>query len=425
MKRVAFYTLGCKVNQYDSEAMLEKFLQAGYTAVDFEDKADVYVVNTCVVTGTGEKKSRQMVRRAHKKNPLAQVVVAGCMAQRDAESLLEDGVRLVVGNAKRDEVVTLLEQAEEQDACIAAVTDVRAIPFENLTISGHMGKTRAVLKIQEGCDRFCTYCIIPYVRGGIRSRAVEDIAKEAQRLGDAGFQELVLTGIHLSSYGRDLQGETLLDAVSAAAKPEGVKRVRLGSLEPVIVTEDFAKALAKEKKVCPQFHLALQSGSDTVLARMRRRYTTAEFRQAAHILRAYFPNCAFTTDILTGFPGETEEEHQQTLAFVREIAFSRCHVFPYSRRSGTKAADMPGQLQKKVKEDRARQLIALGEELAAAYAKSLLGTWQEVLFEEEEEGFAQGYTPQYMRVRMPEAQPGEMRSVLLTDYQNDVFTAQA
>ena len=221
MKRVAFYTLGCKVNQYDSEAMLEKFLQAGYTAVDFEDKADVYVVNTCVVTGTGEKKSRQMVRRAHKKNPLAQVVVAGCMAQRDAESLLEDGVRLVVGNAKRDEVVTLLEQAEEQDACIAAVTDVRAIPFENLTISGHMGKTRAVLKIQEGCDRFCTYCIIPYVRGGIRSRAVEDIAKEAQRLGDAGFQELVLTGIHLSSYGRDLQGETLLDAVSAAAKPDG------------------------------------------------------------------------------------------------------------------------------------------------------------------------------------------------------------
>ncbi len=425
MKRVAFCTLGCKVNQYDSEAMLERFLQAGYTAVDFEDKADVYVVNTCVVTGTGEKKSRQMVRRARKNNPLAQVVVAGCMAQRDAEKLLEDGVRLVVGNARRDEVVALLQQAEEEDACIAAVTDVRAIPYENLTISGHMGKTRAVLKIQEGCDRFCTYCIIPYVRGGIRSRAVEEIEAEAQRLADAGFQELVLTGIHLSSYGRDLQGETLLDAIAAAAKPEGVKRVRLGSLEPVIVTENFARALAAQKKVCPQFHLALQSGSDTVLKRMRRRYTTEEFRCAANILREHFPGCALTTDVLTGFPGETEKEHLQTLDFVRDIAFSRIHVFPYSRRSGTPAADMPGQLPNKAKDERARQLIALGEELAEQYAQSLLNTRQQVLFEEEEEGAAEGYTPQYMRVQKAGARAGELKTVFLTAYENDIFTAQA
>mgnify|MGYP000893333853 CR=1 FL=1 len=424
MKRVAFCTLGCKVNQYDSEAMLEKFLQDGYTAVPFEEEADVYVVNTCVVTGTGEKKSRQMVRRARKLNPQAEVVVAGCMAQRDAEKLLEDGVRLVVGNAKREEVVSLLRKAQEEDSAIAAVTDVRRVPFENLSISGHMGKTRAVLKIQEGCDRFCTYCIIPHVRGGIRSRDVGEIAREAERLALAGFQELVLTGIHLSSYGRDLDGETLLDAIAAAAAPQGVQRVRLGSLEPVIVTREFAQALAAQPKVCPQFHLALQSGSDTVLARMRRRYTTGQFQEAVAILRRHFPGCAITTDILTGFPGETPEEHQQTMEFVKAIAFSRVHVFPYSKRTGTVAADMPGHLPKAVKEERARQLIALGEEMAEAYARSLLGTKQEVLFEEEEGGIAEGYTPQYMRVRTAGAAPGELKTVTLTAYQNDVFTAQ-
>ncbi len=424
MKRVAFCTLGCKVNQYDSEAMLEKFLQDGYTAVPFEEEADVYVVNTCVVTGTGEKKSRQMVRRARKLNPQAEVVVAGCMAQRDAEKLLEDGVRLVVGNAKREEVVSLLRKAQEEDSAIAAVTDVRRVPFENLSISGHMGKTRAVLKIQEGCDRFCTYCIIPHVRGGIRSRDVDEIAREAERLALAGFQELVLTGIHLSSYGRDLDGETLLDAIAAAAAPQGVQWVRLGSLEPVIVTREFAQALAAQPTVCPQFHLALQSGSDTVLARMRRRYTTGQFQEAVAILRRHFPGCAITTDILTGFPGETPEEHQQTMEFVKAIAFSRVHVFPYSKRTGTVAADMPGHLPKAVKEERARQLIALGEEMAETYARSLLGTKQDVLFEEGEGGFAEGYTPQYMRVRAAGAAPGELKTVTLTAYQNDVFTAQ-
>lgn len=424
MKRVAFCTLGCKVNQYDSEAMLEQFMKNGYQAVDFTDPADVYVINTCIVTGAGEKKSRQMVRRAQMRNPQAEVVIAGCMAQRDAEKLLPMGVRLVVGNSRRSEVVDLLHQAVLDDVQIVAAEDVRRIAFEPLHISGNMGHTRAVLKIQEGCDRFCTYCIIPYVRGGIRSREPADIYTEAVRLGAAGYREVVLTGIHLTSYGRDLNGKSLLDAIRAAHAPESIQRVRLGSLEPVIVTERFAKELATLPKVCPQFHLALQSGSDTVLKRMRRRYDTAAFREASAILRAVFPLCALTTDVLTGFPGETEEEHAETLAFCREIGFSRMHVFPYSRRTGTEAAKMPGQLLKAVKEQRAKELIALGEETAARYAHSLLNTRQDVLFEEERAGGAEGYTPQYMRVWAEGARAGDILPVNLIRYENDLFTGE-
>lgn len=424
MKRVAFCTLGCKVNQYDSEAMLEQFIKNGYQAVDFADEADVYVVNTCVVTGTGEKKSRQMVRRAQMRNPEADIIVAGCMAQRDAEKLLPMGVRLVVGNSRRQEVVELLHKAVRDNVQVAAAEDVRRIAFEPLSISGNAGHTRAVLKIQEGCDRFCTYCIIPYVRGGIRSRAPGDIFAEAERLGSAGYQEVVLTGIHLTSYGRDLKGLTLMDGIRAAHAPKGIQRVRLGSLEPVVVTEAFAKELSALNKVCPQFHLALQSGSDTVLKRMRRRYDTEAFRKAAAILRAHFPCCALTTDVLAGFPGETDAEHQETLAFCREIGFSRMHVFPYSRRTGTEAAKMPDQLPKAIKEQRAKELIALGEETAAAYAASLLGSQQEVLFEEERAGGAEGYTPQYMRVWAKGARAGDILAVRLTHYENDLFTGE-
>ncbi|MBQ9264610.1 MAG: MiaB/RimO family radical SAM methylthiotransferase, partial [Clostridia bacterium] len=276
MRSVAFHTLGCKVNQYDSQAMLELFEQAGYEVRAFSEPADVYVVNTCTVTGTGDKKSLNAVRRALRTNPAAQVVIAGCLAQRDGEKLLSTGARLVIGNARRHEVVALLEEAVEKGQRLAAVTDILRVPYEPLSITRHEGHTRAVLKIQEGCDRYCTYCIIPYVRGGIRSRKPEEIRSEAQRLSEAGFAELVLTGIHLTSYGRDIPGASLIDAIRAC-DVAGVKRIRLGSLEPVIVTEQFAAQLQKEKKVCPQFHLALQSGSDSVLRRMRRRYTTAEF----------------------------------------------------------------------------------------------------------------------------------------------------
>ncbi len=392
MRTVAFHTLGCKVNQYDSQAMLELFEQAGYTPVDFSGKADVYVVNTCTVTGTGDKKSLNAVRRALRQNPAAEVVVAGCLAQRDGEKLLDTGARLVIGNAKRNEVVTLLEEAVENGQRVAAVTDILRVPYEPLSISSHEGHTRAVLKIQEGCDRYCTYCIIPYVRGGIRSRKPEEIAREAERLAQAGFQELVLTGIHLTSYGRDLDGITLLDAIRSC-DTAGVRRIRLGSLEPVIVTEDFVSTLKLEAKVCPQFHLALQSGSDAVLKRMRRRYTTDDFRRACAMLRQAFSDCAITTDVITGFPGETEEEFAETMAFCREIGFARIHVFPYSARQGTPAAGMPNQVRRAVREERARELIAAGSALAEAYRTGWVGKTVDVLAEEvDENGTAHGYT---------------------------------
>ena len=424
--KVAFHTLGCKVNQYDSQAMLELFEAAGYEAGEFDELCDVYVINTCTVTGTGDKKSMQAIRRAQRKNPAAQIVVCGCMAQRDGQKLLEaTGARLVLGTARRAEVVTLLEQAVREDTQICAVTDVRRASFEPLLITRHEGRTRATLKIQEGCDRFCTYCIIPYVRGGIRSRAVADVADEARRLSEAGYREIVLTGIHLTSYGRDLgDGTTLLSVIRAVHALPGVERIRLGSLEPVIATADFARALGELPKVCPQFHLALQSGCDTVLRRMRRRYDTAAFRESAAALRAVFPECALTTDIMSGFPGETEEEHRQSLAFCREMAFSRMHVFPYSEREGTPAAAMEGAVPKAVREERARELIALGHQMARAYAESQIGTVRSVLFETVVGDCCVGYTMEYMRCECMGFVTGKTYPVLITDYEDDTFVGK-
>ena len=422
---VAFHTLGCKVNQYDSQAMLELFERAGYTAGDFDDVCDIYVVNTCTVTGTGEKKSMQAVRRAQRKNPDAQIVICGCMAQRDGQKLLDTtGARLVLGTAHRGQVVELFEQAMRENTRICAVSDVRRAPFEPLFITHHEGRTRATLKIQEGCDRFCAYCIIPHVRGGIRSRAVEDVREEARRLSEAGYREIVLTGIHLTSYGRDLRdGSTLLSVIRAVHGLPLVERIRLGSLEPVIATREFAGSLAQLPKVCPQFHLALQSGCDSVLKRMRRRYDTAAFRESAAALRAAFPGCALTTDVMSGFPGETEEEHRQSLAFCREMAFSRMHVFPYSEREGTPAAEMEGAVPKPIREERARELIALGRQMAAAYGQSQVGTVRSVLFETCDGEKSAGYTMEYMRCECPGALMGQTRDVLVTGYDRDTFTA--
>ena len=423
MRTIAFHTLGCKVNQYDSQAMLELFEQAGYEIRDFSQMADVYVINTCTVTGTGDKKSLQAVRRVLRQNPAAQVIIAGCLAQRDGEKLLSTGARLVIGNARRNEVVRLLEEAVESNQQIAAVTDILRTPYEPLTISRHEGHTRAVLKIQEGCDRYCTYCIIPYVRGGIRSRKPDEIRLEAERLAAAGFSELVLTGIHLTSYGRDLSGETLLDAIRAC-DVNGVERIRLGSLEPVIVTEDFVSALKEEKKVCPQFHLALQSGSDPVLKRMRRRYTTEEFDHACALLRAAFPGCAITTDVICGFPGETEAEFEETMAFCKKIGFARMHVFPYSARQGTPAAKMPGQVPKAIREDRARRLIAAGNALADAFGQSQIGQVKEVLCEEIMDGVSQGYTREYMLCHFRGGESGKTYPVLIDGLTDDGLTGQ-
>ena len=426
MKTVAFHTLGCKVNQYDSQAMLELFEQAGYQPGDFDQPCDVYVINTCTVTGTGDKKSMQAVRRARRLNPAADIIVCGCMAQRDGEKLLADtDARLILGTARRAEIVTLLEQAQREHIRLCAVTDVRRAAFEPLLITHQEGRTRATLKIQEGCDRFCTYCIIPYVRGGIRSRSVQDVRDEAARLAQAGYREIVLTGIHLTSYGRDLKNDdTLLSVIRAVHDIAGVERIRLGSLEPVIATADFARALGEMPKLCPQFHLALQSGCDSVLRRMRRRYDTAAFRESAQALRAVFPDCALTTDVMSGFPGETDAEHRQSLDFCREMRFARMHVFPYSEREGTVAATMPDPVPRHIREERARELIALGAGMAEDYRRAQLGTVRRVLFEQCAEGVSVGYTPEYMRCEAPGTVCGQTLPVRMTGLLPEGFSGE-
>ena len=421
MPTIAAHTLGCKVNQYDTQAMLECFERAGYKTVSFDDAADVYVVNTCTVTGTGDRKSMNAVRRAQRRNPQADIVIAGCLAQRDGEALLSTGARVILGANHRAGVVDLLETAVREKRQIVAVEDILRVPFEPLQVSGDEGHTRAVMKIQEGCDRYCTYCIIPYVRGGIRSRALNDIRVEAKRLREAGYRELVLTGIHLTSYGRDLDGEcNLADAVEAVAE-SGVERIRLGSLEPVIATPEFIERIRRIPALCPQFHLALQSGSDAVLKRMRRRYTASEFMQAADRLKSAFPGCAVTTDIITGFPGETEEDFAQSCDMVRQVGFARIHVFPYSARKGTPAASMPDQLPKAVREERARTLIRVGRDAADAWAASQLGRIRPVLVEDEEQGYFRGYTPEYAPVYLESARPGELVNVRLDEWRGNGF----
>jgi len=399
--KAAFCTLGCKVNQYDTEAMRELFEDAGYETVDFSEPADVYVVNTCTVTATGDKKSRQMISRAHALAPDAKIIVAGCYAQRAPEEVIAmPGVCLVIGAKDRLRVVELTEALGNEKK--TAVGDLKwERIFEPLTVSRE-GRTRAHLKIQEGCDRFCTYCIIPYARGPIRSRPLAEVKAELKKLADAGYKEVVLTGIHLMSYGRDLDGSiTLIDAISKADDIDGIERIRLGSLEPQMLTDDFVSTLASNRKVCRQFHLSLQSGSKTVLERMRRRYTPDEYAECVKRLRAKMPECAVTTDIIVGFPGETEREFEETLQFARDVALARIHVFPYSRREGTKAAAMPGQLSRGVKAVRAAKLGSLAKALEQEYASVFVGTVQDVLLEEREGECFSGHTDTYLKVLIP------------------------
>lgn len=412
-KKLVCYTLGCKVNQYDTQAMRECLERAGYVCVQGDEAADVYLINTCTVTGTGDKKSMQLIRRCHRENPDAAIVVCGCLAQRAAHEVALPGVKLVLGTQRRAEVAMLLEHALAQPGVIIAVEPPSRAPFERLNVTANEGHMRAVMKIQEGCDRYCSYCVIPSVRGPIRSRPLEDIRAEARRLGDAGFAEVVLTGIHLSSYGRELQnGTTLLNAIAATHEARGILRIRLGSLEPVVVTEDFVHGVASLNKVCHQFHLALQSGSDTVLERMRRRYTSAQFLKACRMLREAFDDCSLTTDVMTGFPGETREEFEQTVNLCRAAGFSRMHVFPYSEREGTAAASMPASVPKDVRTARASELIALGKELEHEALRGRLGRVEQVLIEKrDEQGRGVGYTGGYMHALVANAEPGEMVTV--------------
>ena len=402
VRTIAFHTLGCKVNQYDTQAMEELLNAAGYQSVPFPSDADVYLLNTCTVTGSGDKKSLQLARRIRREHPESKLILCGCMAQLQGAQLMDTGADLIIGTQHRGEIVSLLNQVISEGRPLCAVEPLpEKMIFEPLTISRQSEHTRAVLKIQEGCRNRCSYCIIPTVRGPIRSRCPEDIRAEAERLAEAGFREIVLTGIHLSSWGQDFGDPlTLIDAIRLLQDQDGILRIRLGSLEPTIATPEFASALRGMSKICPQFHLALQSGSDSVLRRMRRRYNTEMYLEAAANLRAVFPHAALTTDILTGFPGETVEEFEETVEIIRKVGFSRIHVFPYSPRPGTPASEMPGQLTDTVKQDRCRRLIRLGQTIARQWLETWVGRESELLPEEMVDGCWEGYTPEYIRIRL-------------------------
>ncbi len=391
-KTAAFLNLGCKVNSYETEAMRGMFERAGYEIVDFKELADVYVVNTCTVTNIADRKSRQMLHQAKKRNPGAVIAAAGCYVQAKEEELLEDSaVDLIIGNNKKSDIVTMVERYFESRNKEELITDIGAEQgYEELLLSATYEKTRAFIKIQDGCDRFCSYCIIPYVRGRVRSREEQDILKEIEGLAQKGYREIVLTGIHISSYGKDKQkqGEEagqnpLAELIKRVADIPGIERIRLGSLEPRIITEDFVQTIAGIRQFCPHFHLSLQSGSDTVLRRMNRKYSASEYEEKVQLIRQYFEHPAFTTDVIVGFPGETEEEFEETCDFVKRIAFSHIHVFKYSMREGTKAAVMPGQLSEETKHQRSNQLIALAERMSAEYNALFMGRIEKILVEEE------------------------------------------
>lgn len=415
--KVALATLGCKVNHYETEAMRELFLQAGWQIVDFSAGADVYVVNTCTVTQTSDTKSRQLLARAHRANPNALVVAVGCYSQTATEEVASlNGVGLVLGTSGRSRIVERVEEAltaKNAATFVSPLSELRS--FEPLS-AVRDSRTRATLKIQDGCVNFCSYCIIPYARGPLKSRPLDEISREVDRLAGEGYKEVVLTGIHLASYGRELKNCacTLLDAIDRVSTADGIRRIRLGSLEPLFIDERVATALAKNPKICRQFHLSLQSGSDAVLKRMNRRYTSAEYLHSVELLRKKMPDCAITTDVIAGFCGETESEHMETMAFCQRAAFARMHVFPFSARKGTKAATMPGQLPKAVKAKRAAELIALGGRLTNAFLASQIGSVVSVLVESD----GAGYSGNYIRVQT-DAPEGAIVSIRLDGFDGE------
>lgn len=402
--RYAIYTLGCKVNQYETQALEQLLSARGHAPVPFEGEADAYIINTCTVTAVSDKKSRQTIRRARSRAPDAVVAVCGCYAQTDPAAVEALGVDLIAGTGDRTGFVDLLEREWTRRERITAVDPVfQRRAFENLPAGGLEGRTRAMLKIEDGCVNFCSYCIIPYARGRVRSMSPDHAAQEARRLAEAGYQEIVLTGIEISSWGQDLDGDSaLIDLLEAVCRwlPSHV-RLRLGSLEPRTITRAFCTRAARLPNLCPHFHLSLQSGCDTVLARMNRKYSCGRYLESVQLLREFFHNPAITTDLIVGFPGETEEEFSQTLSFVERCAFSAMHIFPYSRRSGTPAADFPNQISNAVKEERARRAGQLAAVLEGRYLSSWLGQTAPVLFEERRDGLWWGHTPQYTQVAVP------------------------
>ncbi len=405
MLKVALHNLGCKVNAYETEAMQHLLEEAGYEIVPFTQKADVYVINTCSVTNMADRKSRQMLHKAKKNNPDSIVVAAGCYVQTSEKEVLNDlSVDIVIGNDRKHDLVRLLEEYS-LDSVNDTVDDINdgKHDFEELFIDQTKEHTRAFIKVQDGCNQFCSYCIIPYARGRVRSRRFENVIAEVERLAANGFKEVVLTGIHLSSYGVDFEEATgLLELIQAVNAVKGIERIRLGSLEPKIVTEHFASELSKLDKICPHFHLSLQSGCDATLKRMNRKYTTKEYERGCELLRKYFVHPAITTDVIVGFPGETEEEFEQTKAYLEHIHFYEMHIFKYSKRKGTLAAVMPDQIDEQVKAARSEKLIALGHDMSKEFRKFYIGKNEEVLFEEKavigDKEYFVGYTKEYVKV---------------------------
>ena len=435
MRKAALHNLGCKVNSYETEAMTQLLKKAGYEIVSFQDQADVYIINTCSVTNIADRKSRQMLHKAKKQNPNAVVVATGCYVQTATEKVAQDlSIDLVVGNNRKKDIVEILneyyaekeagEQVKEEYVIDINHTD----EYEDLEISTVTEHTRAHLKIQDGCNNFCSYCIIPYARGRIRSRTMESIKAELERLSASGFKEIVLTGINLSCY--DDNGKKLIDVIEMADNVNGIERIRLGSLDPEVVTEDFVERLGKVKKICPHFHFSLQSGCDKTLKAMNRHYTSDEYYEKCQLIRKYIDNPAFTTDVIVGFPGETEEDYISSREFVKKVKFAELHVFKYSKRDGTVAAKMPNQIDEKIKTLRSEDLIKTGEELTKEFRQAQIGQDTTVLFEEkillDNKEYWVGHTVDYIKIAVPEKEnlEGQIRKVNVKDFlTNEIMLA--
>lgn len=403
-KTVAFYTLGCKVNQYETNAMEQQFIQNGYKIVENTEKADIYVINTCTVTNMADRKSRQMLRRVKEINQSAVIVVCGCYAQvakKELEQIPE--VDIILGINEKNKIVQIVEEYLANKDNIIEVADVSKqkefLDFGDVT---YTEKNRAVIKVQDGCNMFCSYCLIPYARGRIRSRKIENVVSEIEKIAKQGIKEVVITGIHVASYGKDFDNENirLINLLEEINKIEGIERIRLSSLEPTIVDEKFAQRLAKLEKICDHFHLSLQSGCDATLKRMNRKYTTARYKESTQILRKYYPNANFTTDVIVGFPGETNEEFNQTYKFLKEIGFYKMHIFKYSPRKGTVAEKLPNQVDGNIKEERSRKLIELSNNMQNEKNSQYIGKTVKVLFEEYENEYYKGHTTNYMVVKV-------------------------
>lgn len=405
-RTVAFYTLGCKVNQYETNAMEQQFIQNNYKIVDNTEKADIYVINTCTVTNMADRKSRQMLRRVKEINQSAVIVVCGCYAQvakTELEQIPE--VDIILGINEKNKIVQLVEEYLANQNNIIEVADVSKqkefLDFGDVT---YTEKNRAVIKVQDGCNMFCSYCLIPYARGRIRSRKIENVVSEIEKIAKQGIKEVVITGIHVASYGKDFENENirLINLLEEINKIEGIERIRLSSLEPTIVDEEFAQRLSKLEKICDHFHLSLQSGCDATLKRMNRKYTTARYKEATEILRKFYPNANFTTDVIVGFPGETDEEFNQTYKFLKEIGFYKMHIFKYSPRKGTVAEKLPNQVDGNIKEERSKKLIELSNNMQNEKNSKYIGKTVKVLFEEYENGYYKGHTTNYMVVKVKE-----------------------